>query len=83
MRVYSLQLVHNGTYVLHAFTNFHTHCLFDTHAQGMAVLVCTQIVQTVGQSQSLRIGQAFAHLLDTPVDVAAVGINLVDDFTLQ
>ena len=49
----------------------------------MAVLVCAQVVQTVGQIQGLRIGQAFAHLLDTPVDVAAVGINLVDDFTLQ
>ena len=49
----------------------------------MAVLVCAQVVQTVGQCQSLRIGEAFAHLLDTPVDISAVGIDLFDDFTFQ
>ena len=49
----------------------------------MTVLVCTQIVKAVCQSQCLRVGEAFIHFLDAPVDITAVRINLTNDFTFQ
>ena len=83
VRVDALQLVHDGTDVLHTFAYLYAHGLFDTHTQGMAVLVSAQVVQTVGQRQCLRVCKAFAHLFDTPVDISAVGIDFFDDFTFQ
>ena len=83
MRIDTLQLVHDGADVLHALAYLYAHGLFDTHTQGVAVLVSAQIVQTVGQSQCLRVCKAFAHFLDTTVDISAVSIYLFDDFTFQ
>ena len=83
VRVDALQLVHDGTDVLHAFAHFHAHGLFDAHAQRMAVLHGTQVIQTVGQGQRLRVSEAFVHLLDAAMDVAAVHVNLVDGFSFE
>ena len=83
VRVDTLQFVHDGADVLHAFAHFHAHGLLDAHAQGMAALHGAQVVQTVGQGQSLRVGEALVHLLDAAVDVSAVGVYLSDDFTVQ
>ena len=49
----------------------------------MAVMMCREIVQTVGKSKSLRICQSLTHLLDTSVDVSAVYVKLLDDLTLK
>ena len=83
MRVDTLQFIHNGTDVLYSFAHFDAHGFFDTHTQGMAVLVCAQVIQAVGQCQCLWIGEAFAHLFDASVDVAAVYVQLLDDFPFQ
>ena len=83
MRVDTLQLVHDGADVLHAVAHFNTHCLLDARTQGMAILMSAQIIKAVGQCQRLRVGKAFAHLFDTPVDVSTVGIYLINGFTLQ
>ena len=83
VRVYTLQFVHDGADVLHPFTHFHAHCLLNAHTEGMAVLVCAQIIQTVGQGQRLGVGEAFAHFFDAPVDVSAVHIQLLDNLTFQ
>ena len=42
-----------------------------------------QIVQTVCQSQCLRVSEAFIHFLDASVDIPAVRINLTNNFTFQ
>ena len=83
MRVDTLQLIHNGTDVLHTFADLNAHGFFNTHTQCVTILMCTQIVQAVCQSQRLRVGEAFIHFLDTPVDITAVRINLTNDFTFQ
>ena len=83
VRVYALQFVHDGTDILHTVAYFNAHSLLDACTKGVAVLMCAQIIQTVSQCQCLRVGETFAHLLDAPVDVAAVGIYLLDGFTFQ
>ena len=42
----------------------------------MAVLMGTEVVETVGECQYLRIGELFAQLLNTSVYVTAVNVNL-------
>ena len=42
-----------------------------------------QIVKTVAQSQCLRVGQAFAHLFDSSVNISAVNIQFLDRLTLK
>ena len=49
----------------------------------MAVLRSAEVIQTVGKSERLGIGQAFAQLFDAPVDVAAVYVELFDDFAFE
>ena len=83
VRVDALQFIHNGTDVLYSFAHFDAHRFFDTHTQGVAVLVCAQVIQAVGQCQCLWIGKAFAHLFDASVDVTAVYVQLLDDFPFQ
>ena len=83
MRVDTLQFIHNSTDILHTFANLNAHGFFNTHTQCMAVLVCTQIVKTVCQGQCLRVGKAFIHFLNAPVNITAVRINLTNDFTFQ
>ena len=83
MRIDTLQLVHYGTDVLYAFTDLNTHGFFNTHTQCMAVLMRAQIVQTVCQSQCLRVSEAFIHFFDSPMDITTVRINLTNDFTFQ
>lgn len=53
------------------------------HAERMAVLRSAEVIQTVGKSERLGIGQAFAQLFDAPVDVAAVYVELFDDFAFE
>ena len=83
MRVDTLKFVHDGTDVFHAFADLDTHCFLDAHAECMAVLVCSQIIEPVGQCQSLRIGEAFVHLLDPTVYISAVGVELFDGFAFK
>ena len=49
----------------------------------MAMLHGTQIVQTVGQSQCLRIGHTLPHLLNSTVDIAEVWIDALDGLTVE
>ena len=49
----------------------------------MAILHRTQIVQTVSQSQRLRIGHVLANLLHATVNVTEYGINLANHFTFE
>ena len=83
VRVDALQFVHDGTDVLHTFAHLDAHRLFDAHAQCVAVVMGAQIVQAVGQCQGLRIGEAFAHLLNASVYIAAVYVQFLDDFPFQ
>ena len=83
VRVDALQFVHDGTDVLHAVAHLDAHRLFDAHTECVPVVMGAQIVQAVGQCQGLRIGEAFAHLLDAPVNVSAVYVQLLDDFPFE
>ena len=49
----------------------------------MTILMGTQVIKTVCQSQCLRISKTFVHFLDAPMDIATVCINLTNNFTLQ
>ena len=49
----------------------------------MCIRDSAQIVQTVCQSQCLRVSEAFIHFLDASVDIPVVHINLTNNFTFQ
>ncbi|MPN23496.1 hypothetical protein SDC9_170884 [bioreactor metagenome] len=83
MGVDSLQLIHNGTDILYTFRNFYAHSSLNTHAQCMAVLLCTEVVESVCQCQCLRVSETFAHFLNTSVYVSAVSIQLFDILAFQ
>ena len=83
MAVDTLQLVHYCTDILDAVRQFHAHSLLYHRAEGMAVHHRAQIVHTVCQGQSLRIGVAFAHLLYSAVYVSAVRIYLLYGLSLK
>ena len=79
----TLQLVHDGTDVLRTLGNLDAGSLLDAHAQGMAALVCAQVVQTVGQGECLRVGEALVHLLDAAVDVSADRVYTLHRLTVE
>ena len=56
----AVELVHDGADVFDAFRYFQSHGFFDAHAEGVAVLVGGKVVQSVGQGERLRVGEAFA-----------------------
>ena len=83
VRVNTLQLVHDGTNYLHTIAHLNAHGLFNTHAQRMTVLHGTKVIQAVCQSQSLRIGHAFANFLHTTVNITEYRVDLANHFTLK
>ena len=83
VRVDTLKLVHNSTDVLHTVGHLDTHRLLDAIAQGVAVHVRRKVIQTVGESQRLRIRFRLAQFFDAAVYVSAVQVYLVDDLTVQ
>ena len=83
VRRQAVQLIHNRTDVQRPFGNLDAHRLFDTHTERVTVLMCGKIIQPIGQGQRLRIGQTLTHLLDTPMDVSAIHIDLLDNLTLE
>ena len=83
VRVYTLQLVHDGAYHLHAVAHLHAHGFLYGHAERVAVLHGAEIVQTVGQCQSLRISHVLADLLHCAVYIAQYGIDLLDAFAFK
>ena len=46
-------------------------------------MVLSQIVEPVGESQGLRICRHLAYLLDSPVDISAVHVQLLDDLAFE
>ena len=83
MRVDTLQLVHDGTDVLYALSQFYLHRLFNDAHQRMAVHHGTEVVHSIGQRQGLRIGVRLAHLLHSTVDISQMRINSLHGFTVQ
>ena len=49
----------------------------------MTVLLCRQIVETIGKVKCLRISKRFAELLDTPVYVSAIYVDFLDGLTVE
>ena len=74
VRVDALQLVHDGTDDCTRSRYLYAHGLFDTHTQGMAVLVSAQVVQTVGQRQCLRVCMDF-RIFSIPRWIYPAGID--------
>ena len=56
MTVQTLKLVHDGTDIVDAVGQLNLHCFLDDAHQRVALLHGAEVVQTVGQSQRLRIG---------------------------
>jgi hypothetical protein len=79
----TVQLVHDGADVFHPFRDFQAHGFLDAHTKRVAVLVRGKVIQTVCQSQRLRVGEAFTQFLDAPMDVPAVDIHLFHDLSFQ
>jgi hypothetical protein len=83
VRVKTLKLVHDGTDVLDTVGKLNLHGLFDNTYQSVAMLHGSQIVQTVGKSQSLWICHTLPHLLDGTMDVAKVWIDALYDLSVE
>jgi hypothetical protein len=83
VRVKTLKLVHDGTNVLDTVGKLNLHSLLDNTYQSVAMLHGTQIVQTIGKSQRLRICHTLPHLLDGTMDVAKVWIDALYDLTVE
>ena len=75
VRVDTLELVHDGAYVVYAVCELNAHALLYHAHESVAVHHGREVVQTVGQGESLRIGHALPHLLDAAVDIAEVRIH--------
>ena len=75
MGVDTLKLVHDGTDVVDAVAELNAHTLLYHAYKSMTVHHSREIVQAVGQGESLRIGHALPHLLNTAVDIAEVRID--------
>ena len=83
VRVDTLQLIHDSTDVVDTIRKFDTHSLLDNAYQSVAVHHGREVVQTVGQSQSLRISHILPHLLNTTVDISEVRINALHGLTVD
>ena len=77
----ALQLVHDGADVVDAVAQFHAHGLLDHADEGVAVHHGAEVVEAVGEAERLRIGHALGHLLHAAVDIAEVGIDVLDGLT--
>ena len=83
VRVETLQLVHDGANVLDAVGELNAHAFLDDTHQCMTVLHGTQVVQTVGQGQCLRVGHRLPHLLNTTMNVAQMRIDALHGLTVE
>ena len=83
MRRDTHQLVHHRADILGTLGNFELQGIFDTHAQGVTVLMGREIIETVGHVEGLRIGHAFPQFFYTAVYVTAMHIDLLDNFTFE
>ena len=79
----TLKLVHNRTDVLDTVCQLNAKSFLNYTNQSMAMLHGSQIVKTIRQSKSLRIGHAFPHLLDSTVDIAQMRINALYGFAVK
>ena len=75
MRVDTLQLIHDSTDIVDTVAELNAHTLLYHANKSVAVHHSREIVQAVGQGESLRIGHALPHLLNTTVDISEVRIN--------
>ena len=81
VRVDALQFVHDGANYLYAVAHFHAQSLLNTSTECMTALHSAQVVHTVSEGEGLRIGELFADLLYTTVDITEVWVEFGDDFT--
>src|SRR5574344_2121135 len=77
------QLIHDSTYHFDVIGHFNAGSLFNAHAQGVAVDVGREVIQSVREVEKLGIGPPFTQLFDTSVDIPTVDIDLFDDFAVQ
>ena len=49
----------------------------------MAMVHGAEVIETIGESQGLRISHALHHLLHTTVDVTEMGIDMLDGLTID
>ena len=75
VRVDTLKLVHDSTDIVDTVAELNAHTLLYHANKSVAVHHSREIVQAVGQGESLRIGHALPHLLDAAVDIAQVRID--------
>ena len=83
MVVDTLQLIHDGTDVLDTIAKLHTHSFLDDTYQRMTVGHGTEVIKTVGQCESLRIGHILHHFLNTTMDIAKMRIDALDGLTIN
>ncbi len=83
MRVDTIQLIGDGTYILRSFRDFYFRRFFDAHRQGMTVHVGRQIVETVGKVKYLRISEFFAQFFYSSMDISAMDIYFLYIFSVQ
>jgi hypothetical protein len=77
------KLIHDGADITDTVGELHAEGLLNDAHEGMAMVHGAEIVQTVGQSEGLRIGHALHHLLHAAVDIAEVGIDMLDGLTVD
>ena len=83
MRINTLQLVHHGSYTLCTWGNLDAHGLFNAKTHGMAVMMCTEVIQTIGQCQSLSVITLFCKFFYTSVNISQDRVDAFDGFTFN
>ena len=83
MSVNTLHLIHDCTYGLYTIAELHAKCLLDNSTDSVAVHHSTEIVQSVGQGEGLRIGQRLEQLLYATMNIAKVWIDLLHNLTVD
>ena len=83
VRVETLQFVHHHTNILDAVREFNAHGLLDDSAQSVSVHHGREVVESVCESERLRISIFLAHLLYTAVNISAVRIDASYGLTVE
>ena len=83
MRVDTLELVHNGAYIVYTVGQFNAQSLLNHSHESVAVHHCRKVVQAVGQGEGLRIGHILPHFLYSTVYISEVGIYGLHLFAVE
>ena len=79
----TLKLIHDCADILDTIVKLNAKSLLDNTNKGVTMMHSAKIVQTIGQSQCLRISHILHHLLKTTMNVAKMWIDMLYCLTIN